>query len=609
MTTMRRHDHPAGRTIFESSDSTDDIERGRFLPSLHSPISPSPPSPRTRKSVTFGTPPTFRKKNYVRRKRRLADMLSPEHVVPPSLASHPTTHQPPNRKSEPSGGHILPHDRPPSRKPNNLDLQATTEYTDTSKGGTKSDDSMEPPITPGGSLSPAVDKLIKSLQFRTHKRTGSGGSITGLQRTQERGSNTAISGSITDEKGIRNPCSPLHGLVRVGSSSNQMRHTGTSLETQKGGGCKLMPNGIPYSTLDSSDSDSDPETIRQQDGNFSTTVLTSDVLRTHQERETLLASRNLALEGQHSTATSHQLPLNLLSAPKHQGAGYVATLSNESSCEVTGTDGHDADSESDCGESTTEHFLATDSLTLSLTPTFSTSPLPLSSTTTISDHTNPSPLSSLASLGSPVPPDNPPSPTDTLTTTTPRELTPAAPPDTEDDGEEEERYSAAAKLPDNAVGRTGRATTSDHDNESNLTSHQGQVAILISQFEVESGVGGRAVEDREEGDSDVAKGQNGIAGAPCDNKPRLEVPLHIRRNHHQTSGAYSPAGVEPDITPLHDSALGNSTSIVRHFFENIVSKGLPEEVGMHRTYNTTELEDSGFQVSNTVTTVPWDFSI
>ena len=120
-----------------------------------------------------------------------------------------------------------------------------------------------------------------------------------------------------------------------------------------------------------------------------------------------------------------------------------------------------------------------------------------------------------------------------------------------------------------------------YDEDESSSSHQGQVAMLISQFEV----GGSESGDRTEDSTEV--------DIPPDS-PRLEIPLHIRRREHHSSGAYSPVRVEHSLSLPHDNGLGNSTTLVRHFFENIVSKGLPE-IGMPRTYST-EMEDSGFQV-------------
>jgi hypothetical protein len=143
-------------------------------------------------------------------------------------------------------------------------------------------------------------------------------------------------------------------------------------------------------------------------------------------------------------------------------------------------------------------------------------------------------------------------------------------------------------------------TTSEEDVcESSITS-QGQVAMLISQFEVglnESMIA--SGKERDHTEAPVCEPVSSVEVEP--ESPRLEIPLHIRRKqqqHHQnlTRGSYSPVKVEQALSLFQDSGLGNSTTIVRHFFENIVSKGPPEEVGMNRTYNTTtELEDSGFQ--------------
>ena len=528
MNKLQRHEHPTGHAIFESSDSTDDVDISRLPPS-HPPHSPPL---HTRKIVTIETPPTYRKKTLARRKRRSVDFLSPERETPPHV---PLTHipfqQPPNGRiknpttpKQSSEGPILSRERPPVRHspPKDLVLPGTgcvDESIAVERGTTKSDDSIEPPITPGGSVTPAIDEFIKSVQkvpFRTHRRTGSGGSVTGLSRSQTRGP----------------PAQDTQSL-REGQSSNDKPHP-------------LQGTEIP--------------------------------------------------------------------PPKPK---VYATLSHESSCEVTGTDGHDADSESDCSETegVRKEQFNTNFLTLSLspTPTFSASPHPPSSPTTVSDHTNVSPLSSLAS---PVPPDFP-SPTehtdgvttDTLTrvttdTITPRELTPAAPETCEEEDDEQREMNSAA-----TAEQASRARADDQDDDegkTELTSHPGQVALLISQFEVSGNETGGEGRGGGGGGGDGGTDDWSIDGRFPSDSPRLEIPLHIRRNHYhhqqrqhrtQSCGSHSPVRVEQALPGpvFHDHGLSNSTSIVRHFFENIVTKGLPEG-RVYRTYSTTELEDSGFQV-------------
>lgn len=555
---LRRHETPAGRAVFESSDSTDDVENSLYQspPSLP-PLSP----PHTHKVVALGTPTTGRKKMHIRRKRRSVENPSPERDVPPltvvSRTSHPPPRRPPTGKSvllvtpnQPSSRQYLPRDQHPHGKTLHVDLHLREgEHTDgsrTAMGGTEVNDSIEPPITPGGSLSPAVDELIKSLQkvpSRTHRRMGSGGSITSPP-TQRRSTATS-NGSKQSDKTVRNPCTPSHGLSYVSSIDKQQRlHPPLEMFSGHRDSGKGL-NGILYSNLDSSDSDSDPETLQEQDNsNYSSPA----TVRVRQDREKRLTSDTRELSSNSPSRNTHY-PLTVPSVSKPQLVAYTA-LSNESSCEVMGTDGHDADSESNYGE--TESMAL--SFSLSRTPT-SVSPLPLSSTS-VSDQHN---ISSLSSLASAVP--DFPSPSDTLTTNTPREVTPAA--------EEIPRVDAEQNI-ESVSG----------------SSHQGQVKMLISQFEV----GGNEVGNADANDLSRSE-ENDLSGSP-----RLEIPLHIRREQQHLSGSYSPVRVENALSLLHNNALGNSTSIVRHFFENIVSKGLPE-VGMHRqAYSTTELEDSGFQV-------------
>ena len=100
--------------------------------------------------------------------------------------------------------------------------------------------------------------------------------------------------------------------------------------------------------------------------------------------------------------------------------------------------------------------------------------------------------------------------------------------------------------------------------------------MLISQFE-----GG------ENNITSLSNSETSLTGS------QLEIPLHIRREQ-QLSGSYSPAKVEQALTVLHASGILNTTSIVRHYFEN-VSRGATD-VGLQRRHSNTELEDSGFQV-------------
>ena len=120
----------------------------------------------------------------------------------------------------------------------------------------------------------------------------------------------------------------------------------------------------------------------------------------------------------------------------------------------------------------------------------------------------------------------------------------------------------------------GVATMDEHSVTRQKT--PGQVAMLISQFE-------HNVDD--------ATPPSIQAGT----SPKLEVPIHIRRDV-DTSGTYSPVQVEEALSMPAENALGNSTTIVRYFFENMGSKRpFPDLLHMRRA-SSTELEDSGFQV-------------
>ena len=656
---MRRHDQPASRTVLESSDSTDDIDHtGRHLPPP--PLSPLTPPPSTHlpthdNTVSFGTPPTSsRKKPHPRRKRRSTDRTSPDKDIQP-LATH--THQPLDSKTNlplvprTLGAQFSPRDQTNTVKmvPTGLNLEGTN-HTDGARrsieGGSKSDDSLEPPITPGGTLSPAVDELLRSLQQkaspspsstrdRTHRRTGSGGSANLLPQGRRSSSTTSTPGSgrhsgVLEMAGVRRTSSPsLSPSHWIRSNKQHQQHhqqqqTTPLLREHR----EKMMSSVPYSKLDSSDSNSDTETYREQDNSSysgTSSVLNSGVLKTH--RESQLLSSTHACGGQSTTTPTnhHQLPIiHLLPAPKttlQPPPVYSPALSNESSCDITGTDGHDADSESDCGETesaTEDHYPTTTATTntetishsfsLSLSPTFSSSVTPHPPSTS-SDHYNTSPLSS-SSLGSPVPPNLPSSvplkfPSSSSPAGTPRLLSP--PPLTLTDDREPDFTIITAMEEEGEIDtRSPRdeptCTTSEEDVcESSITS-QGQVAMLISQFEV--GLNESMTASGKERDYTEAPVCEPVSSAEVEpESPRLEIPLHIRRKqqqHHQnlTRGSYSPVKVEQALSLLQDSGLGNSTTIVRHFFENIVSKGPPEEVGMNRTYNTTtELEDSGFQVT------------
>ena len=651
---MRRYDQPASRTVLESSDSTDDIDQtGRHLPPP--PLSPLTPPPSTHllthdnNTVNFGTPPTSsRKKPHPRRKRRSTERTSPDKEIQP-LAT-PTHHQPLDSKTnlplvpKTLGAQFSPRDQITTEKmvPTRLNLKGTN-HTDGARrsieGGSKSDDSLEPPITPGGTLSPAVDELLRSVQQkaspsssstrdRTHRRTGSGGSANLLPQGWRNSSATGTPGSgrhstVLEMAGVRRTSSPSLSPSHWTRSNkqhqqHQQQQTTPLLREHR----EKMMSSVPYSKLDSSDSDSDTETYREQDNSSysgTSSVLNRDLLKTHQESQ--LLSSTHARGGQSTTTPTnhHQLPtIHLLPAPNatlQPPPVYSPALSNESSCDITGTDGHDADSESDCGETesaTEDHYPTTTttntetishSFSLSPTPTFCSSATPHPPSTS-SDHYNTSPLSS-SSLGSPVPPNFPSSvplnfPSSSSPAGTPRPLSPpplALTDDREPDftiitATEEEGEIDTHSLRDE---RTG--TTSEEDVcESSITS-QGQVAMLISQFEV--GLNNSMTASGDHTEDPVCEPVS--SGEVEPESPRLEIPLHIRRKqHHQnlTRGSYSPVKVEQALSLLQDSGLGNSTTIVRHFFENIVSKGPPEEVGMNRTYNTTtELEDSGFQVT------------
>lgn len=504
MQKIKRNEAPAGRPIFESSDSTDDVENS--FCQLHTPIPHTLPHPH--KVALFGTQNTPRKKSHVRRKRRSE---GDTHPISPLSGSHEI----PVGKFTPlvtphqlHSGQYLYQDCPPSGKVAHMNLGLKVGNHNTQEGE-KSDHSIEPPITPGGSLSPAVDELIKSLQkvpSRTHRRTGSGESITSLRTARQ----TTTSKQTTSEISVRKMSS-----AQLGGHSGSLEMLSGYRDSAK------MRNGILYSNLDSSDSDSGPESFQDQDKSKYPTYVP---IKEFQDGE-----------------ISH--------LPSAQEPG-----STPSTAKMVGTNWHDADSESNYAEteSTAEEHLAetTDTLSLSLSPTpTSTSPHPPSSTTA-SDHHNSPPSSPIPSCSSQ---DDP---TETPTINTPRDVTPA--------------FEDVASTND-------KQTRTVSDEEEGTTTSTSKVSMLISQFEV--------------GGSDKTSDDDFSSNSPPDS-PKLEIPLHIRRDGQPQS--YSTARAEQ--SSLHENILGNSTSIVRHFFENIVSKGLPENGMQRRSYSTPELEDSGFQV-------------
>ena len=437
--------------------------------------------------------------------------------------SSPPTHPPSSSFSSSSSPHLLP-----------LHIYIPPEQTNSSQDppeGRKSDDINEPPITPGGSLSPAVHELIQSFRqqpFRMHRRTGSGGSgpaPLGYRQTPSIGSRPS-SKQTTPERGpwkSSNSSTPTPGISRCSSAGNtQYRGHGVSAEALPVLGASAI--GVPYSKLDSTDSDSDHET--QEPDNTNLFISTTDPLSSLPRGGTILSSSRKQVSN--STNKNTQYPVNFTSMPDRKKVTLIVS-SNESSCDVPGTDGHDADSESNNRETegaVDTHLTSRSKHFLSLSPPaspFSLSPLPCSSTTSTSDPTNLSPLSSI--------------------TGSVHEWTPL--------------HDAHTSSP-----------------SSSINSQHGQVAHLISQFEASEA----STPDANEYDESVLSAS------------QLEIPLHIRRDR-QFSGSYSPVSVEQ---AFHASGILNSTSIVRHYFEN-VSKG-GADFRIHRTYSKTELEDSGFQV-------------
>ena len=417
-----------------------------------------------------------------------------------------------------------PSHRPPN-KPLHIDLKENqVDFDHDLQHHEKSEDSVEPPITPGGSLSPAVDELIKSFRqqpFRTHRRTGSGGSLQGYMTHRRTGSNGSGSNSkqSTLESSVRKVSGSSTPILDPSRSSPAKQSQHTSLEHLPRH--NASSGVIPYSKLDSSDSDSDPEIAEQDNTNHS--VSTVEAFPSHLVQNPLTSRKRVS----NSPSRNMRYPAGLPSTDDHKRVTLI-TSSNESSCEITGTDGHDADSESNNGEteSTADERLPTKPTNfLSLSPPStpnSLSPLPLSSSTSTPEPYGLSPLSSLAGPTIPhseTPTSRPPSP---------------------------------------------------------ANSHHGQVAMLISQFE-----------GSENNMTSLSNSETSLTGT------QLEIPLHIRREQ-QLSGSYSPAKVEQALTVLHASGILNTTSIVRHYFEN-VSRGTTGG-GLQRRYSTTELEDSGFQV-------------
>ena len=400
-------------------------------------------------------------------------------------------------------------------------------------------------LTPGGSFSPGVNELIESFKhptraikrsessgsgqgFRQHRRQGSNGSakICTLERTRKCDSHTS-----TPVRGT-----PVRGTpVRGRSRSNSICSQKAALENAS---AAATASGVLYSNLDGSDT----QATTDSDNNGEAATSTSSAYP-----ESSLQSAIIARGLNPARSKSHRVSL----APSQTMEGGEVAVTDSAADTVgtgTGTDGHEADSESNAGdcESAREEDNSHDGFSESSEVLQSPSPVETSDSNaeflTRHEVTEWLPQNSFGSiLGRP---------TSTKSTT---EMT----------------YEAESPIP--AVSTT-----------------RSSVASLISQFENSSI------------HSDGNQSETAHSGTST---PKLEIPFHIRRESeaetYKYTGSYSPIGVEESLNPALESVLkdlGGPTVIMRAFLENVSSKSRALGLRMQCSNSSTELEDSGFQV-------------
>lgn len=429
----------------------------------------------------------------------------------------------------------------------------------------------EPAITPGGSFSPGVNELIQSFkpQTRTHHRTASGGSIQSFKshthrRTGSGGSAKSLfklhrrQGSNGSGKGMNyTKLDQAHKGDSLQSTPVKSRSRSNSVGSAHRGRSSVdhtpthrsSNSSIPYAKFDLSDSES------------------SDQNTDHESEDSLTFGPHTST----STAGSHSAQ----SAPKalKRGASNGSVKfpekqegSNDSSGDAAGSDGHEADSESnngDCESGDDSNKLSslpaspftseTDDMTSCSTPDF------------LAKVDFPSPDVALSSeqllhkdMVAEPKPSTPEADISNVTVNDPT-LRPVFP------------STNAATLDDDCVQEAVSQGSLTSTGFSQRRPH-GQVAMLISQFECSS---------------HNSASQASLLPA------RLEIPFHIRRDIDDVSGTYSPAKVEEMLGSLDDSMKLGSTILVRHFFENVGSK---PALRMQTSSTGSELEDSGFQV-------------
>ena len=399
----------------------------------------------------------------------------------------------------------------------------------------------EPALTPGGSFSPGVNELLESFKHPTRalKRSESSGSGQFFRQHRRQGSNGSSKYCTLENirKSDSHTSTPVRGTpVRGRSRSNSICSQKAALESTS---ATTHPD-ILYSKLDESDSQAGTESDNNSVSGEEATSTSSAY------PESSLQSAIIARGLNSARSKSSKASLN----PNQTTEEEEVVITDSAADTVgtgTGTDGHEADSESNAADCDTagEEGNTSDRFSESSEAVRSSSPVE-------TDLTSDSNVDGLA-------------------------------------GPEVVEW-----LPENFI--LGRPTGLNlsveraYEDESAvpaISTSRRNIVKLISQFE-NSTING------DDNQSEATR-----SGTTT---PKLEIPFHIRRDSEletcQYAGNYSPVSVEESLNPTLANALrelGGQTVIVRGFFENVGTKRAPD-LQMQRSISSTELEDSGFQV-------------
>ena len=320
-----------------TTDSSDNEEDGTFQP--HVPTIKSYDSPggrkrvwrRKRKSSQSKEDKVKESSGFLDRVQN-SDLLARRESLPPLNSLMTTTHAPHHLSKHNPSTHSL------------LDEPAVLDTF--SRDSTPRPRHPTTPLAPDGSFSPEVTELIESVRHpRGHRRNGSNGSLRTHKRQGSSGSTASSKGVFADTMPLRPQSRSSTNLnntpVRPQCGTNLSSSRVSTAHSSKRGSLEHTPSrrgsgsGIPYSKMDSSDS----ESSSYKESNISTSVGIGSGLQDSVANHSTGEDSSGNMGSKSSIEDKKSSP----KATSHQGL-----YSNESSMDTHGSDGdgHDADGES-----------------------------------------------------------------------------------------------------------------------------------------------------------------------------------------------------------------------------------------------------------------------